>query len=316
MYRKSTKMAIFYLLVLATLVLQVKAEDSLVLDNNQFLIYNKVYHKARLTQFDTGYFDVGTYEHELNPDQLWTLEPHPNKEGCYYIINERYPQWRIANSKHKFVVFNGPYYEDQLFRFVPSGKNDGFYYITNCLHTNDRIAKYGVANDKVSMFGGRKYPDQLWKLVPRFKASFYTNLVFQFDNRQGSSPITKTVSITTGIRKSTTSTVSNKVSYKQSIESSMSAAFKMFNFGATSTMEFSTELEKTFSETYEENWSKTDEIKFVIPAGKNYRVMQHAVDFESPLSIDSCTLLTKIKIFESTGEHFEDPDEFFIDYEQ
>ena len=252
----------------------------------------------------------------MHPDQLWTLEPHPNKEGCYYIINEKYPQWRIADSKHKFVVFGGSYYDDQLFRFVPSGRNDGYYYIYSCFHTNDRIAKYGVGDYKVSMYGGRKYPDQLWKLVPRFKASFYTNLVFQFDNRQGSTPITKNVTITTGIRKSTTSTVTNKVSYKQSIESSMSAAFKMFNFGATSTMEFSTELEKIFSETHEENWSKKKEIKFIIPPGKNYKVMQHAVDLESPLSIDSCTLLTKIKIFESEEDHFDEFEDFFMNYEQ
>merc|ERR1711971_718591 len=160
------KMKVLLLLMLTTLVLQIKADDSLVLDNNQFLIYNKVYHKARLAQWGLEESNAGTYEHALYPDQLWTLEPHPSKKGCYYIVNEEYPQHRIANYKHSFIIYNGKHYDDQLFKFVPSGKKDGFYYIYSCYYTNDRIAKYGVDDGAVTMYGGAKYADQLWRLVP------------------------------------------------------------------------------------------------------------------------------------------------------
>ena len=131
------------LLLLTALMLQIKAEKGLVLDKNQFLIYNHNYPSARLAQWGQKYSDAGTYEHGLALNQLWTLEPHSYQKGCYYIVNEYWPNWRIADSKHNFYVFDGPHWDDQLFRFVPSG-SDGFFYIYNCLYTNDRIAKYGV----------------------------------------------------------------------------------------------------------------------------------------------------------------------------
>ena len=56
-------------------MLHLYTEQSLVLDNIQFLIYNIVFHKAKLTQFGTGYNVVGASEHALHPHQLgpWTL---------------------------------------------------------------------------------------------------------------------------------------------------------------------------------------------------------------------------------------------------
>ena len=309
-------MKILILSILAALVLQIKSDDNLILDNNSFLIYNKVYHKARLTQWGTDGDDVGSYEHAIYSDQLWNLQPHPSKEGCYYIVNERHSQYRIANYKHSMVVYDGPHYSDQLFKFVPSGSNDGFYYIYSCRYTNDRIAKYGSRDSDVGMYDGPKYNDQLWRLVPRFKANIYTDEVFHFDNRQGSTEITREISITYGIRKSTTSTVRNKVTYTQSMEASLSGVIKMFNVGATSTMELSTELETTFTETNEQYWSRTEKFFFTARAGKNYKIMQHLVTFEGALNWETCSLLTSIKTFESDTAHFDDPDNFIMSYVQ
>ena len=310
-------MKLIVLLMLTALVPQIKTDDSLVLDNNQFLIYNKVYHKARLAQFSTkSDREIGTFEHGLHPDQLWTLEPHPSKKGCYYMVNEKYTQHRITNYKHQLIIYDGPHYSDQLFKFVPSEKNDGFYYIYSCRYENDRLAKLGFGDKEVGFYGGAKSPDQLWRLVPRFKASFFTDQVFHFDNRQGSNPITRVVSVTTGIKRSSTSTIRNKTSFKLSIEASMSGVFKMLDLGVKTTSEFSTELETSFSETTEQSWSKTEKITFIVPPGKNYKVMQHGMDFDGKFSTDSCTLLTSLKIFESTTDHFDDPDDFIISYVQ
>ena len=145
-------MKVLILLMLTSPMLLIKTDGSLVLDNNSFLIYDKVYHKARLTQWDTGYYDVGTCEHAIYSDQLWTLEPHPSKEGCYYIMNEKHSQYRIANYRHSFVVYDGPHYNDQLFKSVHSGNNDGSYYIYSCSYTNDRIAIYGSGDSDVRFF--------------------------------------------------------------------------------------------------------------------------------------------------------------------
>ena len=296
------------LLLLTTLLFQFKAAEGVEFDNNQFLIYNKVYHEARLTLFQDK--SVGSYEHGLYKDQLWTLKPHPRQKGCYYLVNEEHPQYRLADHKHTLIAYNKHRYADQLFKFVDN--NDGYYYIYNCYHTNDRIAKWGHENHKTGMYGKEKYPDQLWRLVPRFKANFFTDLVFHFDNRQGSTDIKREISVTTGVKRSSTETIRSKTTYSQSIEASLSGAIKMFNFGVTSKTEFSVELENSFSKTTESAWSKTEKITFTIPAGKNFKVMQHVVKFDGEFSADSCTLLTAIKIFESDTSQFSDPDKFII----
>ena len=157
--------------MLETLVLQIKVQEILVLDNNQFLIYNKVYHKAGFAQWGTGGWEVGTYKQGLYPDQLWTQEPHPSKEDCYYIVTKLIP------------------FTESL-----TGNRSSLSTLDHsCYYTNYRIAKYGVGDEDMSMYGGPKYPDQLWRLVPRFKANFFTDQVFHFNNGQGSkcNPVTR-----------------------------------------------------------------------------------------------------------------------------
>ena len=306
-------MKVFFLQMLTNLLLLMKTGESLTLDNNQFLIYNKVYHNARLAQWGKGKRDVGTYGFTLYPDQLWTLEPHPTQEGCYYIVNEVHSQHRIANSKHKFIVYSGPHYDDQLFKFVPSGDNDGFYYIYSCFYTNDRITKYGIKDRQLSMYDGPMHQDQqLWRLVPRFKATFFTDEIYHYDNRLESEPVTIEVPVTSGIQKSSTSKVLNKTTFKQSIAASFNEAIKIFDFGATVATEFSSKLKTLLYEANEENWSETNNMTLSIAPGKNVKVMQHVVFFEGALASDSCSLLTSVKVFESETENFDDPDGFNI----
>lgn len=308
-------------LTVVLIIGQSQAADDLVLNNTQFLIYNYKFHKARIAQWAERDTAVGTYEHELKPDQLWTFEPHPTKTGCYYIRNEMYQRYRLAdasqwfgiNNEHNFIVTSGAYKDDQLFKLVPSGKHAGYYYIYSCLYTNDRIGKWSEYDDKTIMWSGDLKDDQLWKLVPRFKANLFTDVVFHFNNLQGSKPITRSVSVTTGIKRSTTNTIRNKETYKRSIEASMGVALEgIGEIGAKATEEFSYELEMTFSVTNEQSWAKTETITFTIPAGKNFKVMQNGANFEGKFSSESCQLLTSIKVFESDSAEFQDPDGFII----
>lgn len=301
-------MKLLPLLLLLPLVI-----ESEILDNNQFLIYSKPYHTARITQWGASEEDVGTYEKAVYSDQLWTLEPHPTKTGCYYMVNEHRPDWRIADWNHHFVVNNGPRFDDQLFRFEPSGNGDGYYYIISCYHTEDRMAKYGHEDRDVAMYSGPRYQDQLWRLVPRFEVSIRTDKVFHFDNRQGSSPVPKEITVTTGMMKSSTSAIRNKQTLKAAMEASVGGAFKGIDFGVKASTEITNEIETTFSETSESSWSKTDKMQFTVSPGKNYKVMQRVVQFESKLPGDSYTLLSEIKVFESDTAHFEDNDHFIID---
>jgi len=266
-----------------------------------------------LAQWGTGGYDVGTYAHALNPNQLWRLKPHPTIKPCYYIVNEVHSQHRITDGNHVFIAYSGHHYNDQLFRFVPSSY-DGYYYIYNCYHWNDRITKSGIGNRQVMMYSGPLYDDQLWRLVPRFTARFYTDELFHFDNRQGSNPIEKEISVTTGVKRSSTTTIRNKYTFRTSLKASLSAAFELFGISAEARADFSSELDTSFSKTSEVYWSKTEKMKFVIPPFKNYKVMQHVVPFNGQFSEDSCLLKTSFKIFESDTANFEDKDNFIIEH--
>ena len=146
-------MKIWPILILLPLVI-----ESMDLDNKEFLIYNGKWRKARLAMWGTGGHEVGTTEGPLYPDQIWTLKPS-NKAGCYYIVNKVHSQYRIADSKHKVVVWKGPYYDDQLFRFNRSQIGDT-YMITSCHYPGDWLAKNGSGDRNIFFLAasaGRKY---------------------------------------------------------------------------------------------------------------------------------------------------------------
>ena len=281
-----------------------------MLDNNQFLIYNKHYPHARLTLLPDN--SVGTSELELAPEQLWTLEPHPDNKGYYYIVNEAHPMLRLADSSNVLIAYDQLHYPDQLFKLVPSGNNDGYFYIQNSYHDNDRIAKYGPDNKQTGMYSGPFYPDQLWKLVPRFKVNFHTDVVFHFDNRQNPKEIIRKVSVTKGIKKSSTSSIRNKATFTSSMEASLGAAVEIFNIGVSTKAEFTDEIELSLSKTTEQEWSRTEEVTFTVPAFKNFKVMQHVVKFDGEFDVDRCTLLTDIKVFVSEENEFDDPENFIL----
>ena len=116
---------------------QLKSED-LMLDNNQFLIYNKMYPHAKLTLLKD--VSVGTTELALAPEQLWTFKPSENIKGCYYIINEAHPELRLADWKNKLIAYDDKHYGDQVFKLVPSGNDDGHFYIySQCYERDIRI---------------------------------------------------------------------------------------------------------------------------------------------------------------------------------
>ena len=97
------------------------------------------------------------------------------------------------------------------------------------------------------------------------------------------------------------------------MEVSLGVAIDMFNVGLKVSAEFTVELERSFSETSEKPWSKTENIQFIIPAGKNYKVLQHISFFDGYMFIsDSGTLLADIKIFESDTDAFKGEKDFII----
>lgn len=71
-------------------------------------------------------------------------------------------------------------YEDQLWRFQPEGD---YYRIYNKEYPSAKITKWGDGDDDWGTYVGPDYDDQLWKLVPRFKASASEREIWSCDNR-------------------------------------------------------------------------------------------------------------------------------------
>jgi len=293
------------------------------LANNQFFITNKAFHKARLyvynyTQWDPifGHYMIGdeligTYEHDFNLDQLWTLEPHPIHKGAFYIVNDQYPTIRIENKQNYYAAAtDGVHNDNQLWTFLPFDNNTS-YLIDSFVDRKARIAKFGPKNDDLRLWTGDlmwslevPLDQQLWKLERRFKVEIKEKTIFHFDNRQGSTAITRSITVLTGLKVTDASTIRNKETYKLSMSQSLSGALEGLTVSMTFSAEFTSELENSFSHSEEKNWSQSETIKFTIPAGKNYKLVQNEVKFIGKVPDDSATLRTNFKIFESDSAEF------------
>ena len=146
------------------------------LNGNEFLIVNTYYPHAKLKQWGTEYNDFGTSEGENSPATLWMLEEGTGaNHGFFYIKNVKYQGYRLAqygSAYWQISVFNGPHLVDQLWRFERVTDNLGdewdYYRIWNKHYKNHRLAKFGTSDTELSVINGALYPDQLWRLVPRY----------------------------------------------------------------------------------------------------------------------------------------------------
>ena len=145
------------------------------------LIYKKKYEHAKIAQWGTSGRSVGTYEPRINPDQLWILEESRNHPGYYYIRNAKYDTFRLAKwgkGDGQTGVYDKAHNDDQLWRF----KKEGDYYrIYNYVYPSAKIAKWGTGDG--GSYSGPDHDDQLWKLVPRYKARAQEKEVWSCDNR-------------------------------------------------------------------------------------------------------------------------------------
>jgi hypothetical protein len=267
----------------------------MIFDGNTFIITNKSYPHANLAQWGNGGRDMGTYEQKIYPSQLWLLEAHPTYADYFYIKNcgkEGYRIGKWGGGDEEVGAYNGQYYDDQLWKFVDAG--DGYYRIHNKKYPSAKMAKWGKKDDDWGTYAGPDYDSQLWKLKPRFKSEGVADVLWSCDNREGSQDIAEEITITTGLKSTTSESFSTTVGFKTSIEASIGLG----DFSPSASSEFYAETNHSLSTTEEETWQRTTTIKFVAPAGKNYRVLQNTCRFESPLVADNCELRCNYKVEE------------------
>lgn len=257
---------------------------------NTFFIYNKEYYHAKLAQWGTGGRDVGTYEQWVNPDQLWYLEESSRYPGYYYIRNAEYVRYRLAKwgeGDSQVGVYNGQYHNDQLWRFQQEGS---YYRIYNKEYPSAKIAKWGKADGAWGTYDGNNYDDQLWKLVPRYKAKAGKNILWSYNNLQGSRDETKTVEVTTGIKMIYSQSFTTRFKVQESLTASLSVGIEGVSFGTELQTTISNELESTVSSSTEIFEIKKVTRPFVVPPGKWYQFVQTFVDFTSDLDSDNVRL--------------------------
>lgn len=249
-------------------------EDPYILAMNTFVFYNKYFKGSRLTLEDVnGDKVIIGDKKEKGSKQLWTLEPNDSHPGCYYFVNQFYKKnnnyYTMADKKQDLIVWYKKY-DDQLFKFVPSGNDDGYHYIYNCVHKNDKVTNK-LSNDGKLIIAQTYYNMslQLWKMVPRFRASLHTDIIYAYDNRRGARPVTKRISVKFGMtRTKPNMRIGNKISYKNAIKKTLLQAIPKYSDGSFRLSYFLTVLESRWEE-----YRKIQQL-ITFPAGQHCVVKQ------------------------------------------
>lgn len=279
-----------------------------IVNGNVYTITNYSYSHANIANWERG---LGTYEDRLHNDQFWLLEESKRHKGFYYIVNtargNRIAKW--GGGDGDVGAFSGKYYDDQLWRFerhTVGGME--VYRIWNKVHSSAKLAKWGKGDGDFGTYSGANHNNQLWTLTPKYKVllpggvadeKLNWDTIFEADNRKGSKDFQKEVTVTTGLTLTNSKTLSTKLGTETSLK--VTAAFgEIFSTELTHTI--STEISTSMSSSNESQWSSTTKQTFIAPAGKNYRVRQRIIDFESQLPQDSVRLYMAYKISETSGD--------------
>lgn len=177
-----------------------------------------------------------------------------------------------------------------------------YYRIYNFKYPDAKVTKFGTPDTDWGTYDKADHDDQVWKLVPRFKADISYVTIWSADNRTGSNDFSEEKTVTTGLKLTTSTSISTTVGLEQSLKASAKASLGFGEFGVEVSMAITSQIERSLSQTEEKSWSSQSKIKFTAPKGKNYRVKQATCDFTSPLADDNCRLSCNYKVEETDGE--------------
>ena len=275
---------------------------SVILDGNVFLIRNYKYSRANIANWEGG---LGTYEERLHPDQFWLLEESRRFKGYYYIRNTL-RDTRIAKTGSgdgEVGVTNGKYYDDQLWRFERHTYNGSeVYRIWNKTFTSAKLAKWGKGDGDFGSYSRENHDDQLWFLIPKYQAKLSWKTIFSADNRTGSKDFSREETVTVGLKLSNSQSLSTKLGVETALTASTSPEVPGSSFSTELSRKITSEITTSMSSSSEQTWSTTTKTTFTAPAGKNYRVRQRVIGFDSQLPQDDMLLHLAYHIDETTGE--------------
>ena len=198
-------------------------------------------------------------------------------------------------------------------------------------------SKLGLATQTISFRSKDRgiLDTQKWRLIPRLRATLFIRNLFQCDNRLGKAPVSREITITTGLHRPnrTTNCTSNRstssrscfshsstscgrsdvsssshlpyiTSYKRSVSAAVQLAADVLDLNLHYQVELEQQLTESFSGRSEETWCRTERMVFTIPPGRNVRVVQRGMQLDGLFRCDSCTLSTRVRVLESRTDNF------------
>jgi len=290
--------------------------DKLHLDGAVFFMRSKLNGHANIAQYkkiqppdNTCKTCIIPWEIPDGVDQLWMFtdaSQFGHKKGHYYIRNIHYDDLLICKKggigslpdHYSLAVHKrGTHYPDQRWKVKKSKKGYSFY---NEEYTEHRIVAFETFKGKTKLgvwdgdLADRR--EEYWDLVPRYKAKFETKELWRTDNRQGTQDFAETIKITSGIVMTYSESLTTKVGLEATLKKSVA------KLGGDVEAKVSTEISKALSKGTEQSWSYEREITFTAPAGKNYRVLQDQVKFNSDLKRDNIIFYGAYTVQERNGE--------------
>lgn len=143
-----------------------------------------------------------------------------------------------------------------MWKFVKSGK---YYYIYNKKYSNARLAQWGYKDSEFGSYDGDLYPDQLWQLIPRYYCGRGRYAEVWKAGNGSNQAFSQKVTITEGVKKTTSETTKWSVSLQYSMKTSANFALEGFGASAEQSLQIDTTIENSLTTTVESDWSKTTE---------------------------------------------------------
>jgi len=283
-------------------------------DGKAFFIRNFHFGHANLAQIrdmkhsnKICHYCVVTSEH-VRPNQLWRFTAATNFPGGqkgYYYISNLVNEDRLMSIKGDVGVYGAEYGDDQLWRLSKQkggSKKHTPYLLENKAYPKFRLEKYGKRDNLIRMDDGWQdvgsdVPDNAkWVLVPRYSANYVKTVIWMADNRRGTQDFAEEVTFSTGLRLQKSSEISTKIGLEASLKASIQGV------GDLET-KFSAEISTSMSSESESTWGQENKITFTAPAGKQYRVLQDQISFNSDFERDNLRFYGAYTI-EETNDKF------------
>jgi hypothetical protein len=274
-----------------------------IVNGNVYTIANYEYPNANIANWEGGEKSIGTYEKKLYFDQFWLLKESERHEGFYYIINTARRRLIGMLSPHnesiRAYADNGKKDERHLWKFK---KHDGkdMYQIYNKKFDSHKLAKWGGKDGDFGASTAADYDGQFWTLTPKYKVekrNIIWRIIKQVDNREGTEEVVIEETVTNGLTLTKSKSLSTKLGTQTSLQTAASYP-GLFEGEVAQTV--SAEITSAMSTSEERSWSRSVKWTFKAPAGKNYRVRQRLVTFNSQLPQDNLCLNMYTEINEST----------------